>query len=75
MNKHKIICIFLFSQVAANMISELIGELKIKILTCPFIESCNLPKLQWLCNFPDYKLCRDYNLKLQKLKTSTKTLH
>ena len=57
------------------MISESKSEYKINILACPFTESCKLPKIQSLCNFPDYKLCRDYQNKLQKLKTSTKILH
>jgi len=56
------------------MISESKQELSIKILTCPFFESCNLPKVQSLCNFPDYKECRDYAIKLQKLKLSMKIL-
>jgi len=57
------------------MISESKKEHKINILACPFTESCNLPKIQSLCNFPDYKQCRDYEIKLQKLKTSLKILH
>ena len=61
--------------VVAIMISESEKELKINILACPFTESCNLPKVQSLCHFPDYKLCRDYEIKLQKLKTSMKILH
>lgn len=57
------------------MISESKRQLKINILACPFKESCKLPKVQSLCNFPDYKRCRDYEIKLQKLKTSMKILH
>jgi hypothetical protein len=57
------------------MISESKEDLKINILSCPFTESCNLPKVQSLCNFPDYKQCRDYEIKLQKLKNSIKILH
>lgn len=45
------------------------------ILTCPFDKSCNLPKMQSLCHFPEYKVCPDYEVKLQKLKSSIKSLH
>ncbi len=45
------------------------------ILTCPFDKSCNLPKMQSLCHFPEYKVCPDYEVKLQKLKSSVKSLH
>lgn len=46
-----------------------------EIMSCPFSQSCALPKLESLCNFPDYKLCPDYQIRLQKLKSSTKVLH
>ena len=57
------------------MISESERELDNVFLACPFTHSCNLPKVKSLCNFPDYKQCRDYEIKLQKLKASMKILH
>ncbi|MFX0032983.1 MAG: hypothetical protein ACFE8E_14550 [Candidatus Hodarchaeota archaeon] len=45
------------------------------ILSCPFLNSCNLPKSQNLCNFPEYKICPDYQSKLNNLKQSSKVLH
>ena len=45
------------------------------LLSCPFSESCILPKIQSLCRFPEYKLCPDYESKLQKLKSNAKILY
>ena len=44
------------------------------ILTCPFDKSCHLPKMRSLCHFPDYKLCPDYEVKLHKLKSTSRSL-
>ena len=58
-----------------NMTSELKFKLENMLLFCPFSQSCNLPKMESLCHFPDYKLCPDYQNKLRKLKSSSKVLH
>lgn len=57
------------------MISNIDFNPENKVLSCPFSHTCNLPKAQNLCNFPDYKVCPDYHTKLQKLKSSVKILH
>jgi len=57
------------------MISELNFDLESAILSCPFLHTCNLPKIENLCNFPEYKICPDYDSKLKRLKASTKVLH
>ncbi len=57
------------------MINEVIINPKSCILSCPFSHACSLPKVESLCNFPDYKLCHDYDSKLKRLKASTKILH
>ncbi len=54
------------------MIGEVNFSPKSSILSCPFSHSCRLPKVESLCNFPDYKLCPDYDSKLKRLKFSTK---
>lgn len=48
---------------------------KLHILSCPFLNSCNLPKSQELCSFPEYKVCPDYQSKLNTLKQESKVLH
>ncbi|MFX0072297.1 MAG: hypothetical protein ACFFAO_14520 [Candidatus Hermodarchaeota archaeon] len=45
------------------------------ILTCPFSQSCSLPKNKSICSFPHYKHCPDYEVRLQKLKADVKILH
>ena len=57
------------------MISKLKFNLKSAILSCPFLHSCTLPKIENLCNFLEYKICPDYDSKLKRLKASTKILH
>ncbi len=57
------------------MISESNYNLDITILSCPFTRTCNLPKIEHLCNFSDYKICPDYDSKLKRLKASIKVLH
>ena len=39
---------------------------RIELLTCPFMEKCELPKLQFLCKIPDCKNCTEYNDWLKK---------
>ncbi|MHA1240537.1 MAG: hypothetical protein ACTSQU_07055 [Promethearchaeota archaeon] len=56
------------------MISESNFNLDITILSCPFTRTCNLPKIEHLCNFSNYKICPDYDSKLKKLKASPKVL-
>lgn len=57
------------------MHSELNFNQDSHILSCPFSDKCNLPKSQSLCNFPDYKVCPEYQTKLNTLRTATKILH
>jgi len=45
------------------------------LLSCPFTRSCLLPKDKEVCGFPNYKLCPEYQLGLNKLKTASKVLH
>ncbi|MFX1356937.1 MAG: hypothetical protein ACFFA8_06590 [Promethearchaeota archaeon] len=45
------------------------------LLTCPFSHICNLPKMEDICNFPEYKVCTEYEIKLNRLKSTTKILY
>jgi len=45
----------------------------LQILSCPFLKSCNLPKSR--CGFPEYKVCTDYQSKLNALRQESKVLH
>ncbi|MFX0075158.1 MAG: hypothetical protein ACFE96_06935 [Candidatus Hermodarchaeota archaeon] len=45
------------------------------LLPCPFTRSCNLPKAKEVCDFPNYKMCPDYQAGLNKLKSTSKILH
>jgi hypothetical protein len=38
------------------------------LLPCPFSSSCILPKRASTCNFPNYKVCAEYDVKVKKLK-------
>jgi len=42
---------------------------RIELLTCPFIEKCELPKLRFLCKIPECKNCIEYSDWLKKLKS------
>ncbi|MFX0047066.1 MAG: hypothetical protein ACFE8G_02750 [Candidatus Hermodarchaeota archaeon] len=57
------------------MSSESSFNMKNNILSCPFSYKCNLPKIENLCIFPDYKICPDYDSNLKRLKRSIKVLH
>ena len=39
------------------------------LLACPFMESCKLPKIKFLCKIPACKTCPDYNSKVKGLKS------
>ncbi|MFW9829464.1 MAG: hypothetical protein ACFFEY_17960 [Candidatus Thorarchaeota archaeon] len=38
---------------------------------CPFLPRCSLPINQNSCNFPEYKVCPEYQVKLKKLKSTS----
>jgi hypothetical protein len=57
------------------MSSQLDNSLENCLLTCPFSHICNLPKIKDICNFPEYKVCSEYETKLNKLRSTTKILH
>ena len=48
------------------MVSD--GELTINLIECPFLTSCRLPKIHFLCKIPECKNCPDYTSKLDKIK-------
>ena len=65
------ILIFLFIYINKNvnqMDSNIVYIPRFELLTCPFIDICELPKLQFLCKIPDCKNCTDYIDKVKKLK-------
>ncbi|MFX0005488.1 MAG: hypothetical protein ACFFA7_13580 [Promethearchaeota archaeon] len=39
------------------------------LLECPFAHTCNLPINPHSCNFPECKICPEYQIKLKKIKT------
>ncbi len=45
------------------------------LLSCPFTRSCHLPMTKEVCDFPTYKMCSEYQLGLNKLKSTSKVLH
>ena len=45
------------------------------LLSCPFMRSCHLPKAKEVCDFPNYKICPEYQSGLNKLKSASKILH
>ena len=45
------------------------------LLSCPFTRSCHLPKAKEVCDFPNYKMCSEYQSGLNKLKSTSKVLH
>ena len=47
----------------------------VSLLSCPFTRSCHLPKAKEVCDFPNYKICSEYQLGLNKLKSVSKVLH
>jgi hypothetical protein len=42
-----------------------------KLHECPFLQTCSLPINQTSCNFPEYKVCPEYQVKLKKLKSTS----
>ncbi|MBY9009333.1 MAG: hypothetical protein KGD74_05650 [Candidatus Lokiarchaeota archaeon] len=48
---------------------------KESLLPCPFTLSCHLPKANEVCDFPNYKMCSEYQSALNKLKITSKILH
>lgn len=49
--------------------TEIVFIPRIELLTCPFMEKCELPKLQFLCKIPECKNCTEYSDWLKKLKS------
>ncbi len=43
---------------------------KLYILFCPFSRRCILPQRKSICNFPNYKICSEYQLRKKELKLS-----
>lgn len=43
-------------------------DVRFSFLTCPFFQTCSLPKIPFLCKVPQCKNCPDYSLKLNQIK-------
>ncbi|MFX1301820.1 MAG: hypothetical protein ACFFBV_02500 [Promethearchaeota archaeon] len=41
--------------------------IELNLLECPFLTSCVLPKIQFLCKIPECKNCPDYNHKVERI--------
>ncbi|MFX0003364.1 MAG: hypothetical protein ACFE9C_15915 [Candidatus Hodarchaeota archaeon] len=50
------------------MSSDLELVTDINLIECPFLPSCALPKIKFLCKIPECKNCPDYLTKLQRIK-------
>ncbi|UCC20772.1 MAG: hypothetical protein JSV62_05685 [Promethearchaeota archaeon] len=50
------------------MMSKIELKIDFQIVECPFIESCMLPKIRFLCKIPNCKNCPDYISKLVKIR-------
>ena len=48
--------------------SDLELALDLNLVECPFLSSCILPKIPFLCKIPECKNCPDYVYKLGKMK-------
>lgn len=45
------------------------------LIICPFYILCRLPKNAYICNFPEYKTCPEYEVKVRNLKDKVRVLH
>jgi hypothetical protein len=50
------------------------NNIDLHILSCPFLNRCSLPKGK-VCNFPEYKVCPEYESRLIDLRSNAKVLH
>lgn len=57
-----------------NPSNKITNKIDLHILSCPFLISCNLPKGE-ICNFPEYKVCPEYESRLTNLRSTSKVLH
>ncbi|MFX1366526.1 MAG: hypothetical protein ACFE9Y_16525 [Promethearchaeota archaeon] len=46
----------------------------INLLECPFSHTCTLPVKLDSCNFPKFKVCAEYQIRLNKLKSPSKII-
>jgi hypothetical protein len=49
------------------MISDEESASNANLIECPFLSSCLLPKIDFLCKIPNCKNCPDYISKLKKV--------
>ena len=49
------------------MISDEELTINTSLTECPFLSTCPLPKIHFLCKIPDCKNCPDYIFKLKKV--------
>ena len=47
---------------------------KLKLFICPFENTCNLPKKQFLCKIPECKNCTNYFEKVKKTQVTDSLL-
>lgn len=52
------------------MSSDVDLAIELNLLECPFLTSCALPKIQFLCKIPECKNCPDYIYKVEKIHKS-----
>lgn len=57
------------TKIVYQMGTDIIFNPQFELLTCPFMEKCELPKLGFLCKIPDCKNCTEYSDWLKKLKS------
>ena len=50
-----------------HMISDEELTINTSLTECPFLSTCPLPKIHFLCKIPDCKNCPDYITKLKKV--------
>jgi hypothetical protein len=52
------------------MNSDVNLALELNLLECPFLTSCYLPKIEFLCKIPECKNCPDHESKVERIHQS-----
>lgn len=70
--KYKIVIFFKINNKKSenHMSNDIDLAVELNLLECPFLTSCNLPKIEFLCKIPECKNCPDYESKVERIHHS-----